>query len=345
MELLVVIGIVALMFALLMPVLSMVRRQADSTRATAQLASIETALNAYQSDFGDIPRFSRDDPNFPNPLNSAPDRGARLLARALFGPAPANDPRMSHTFTPADIPTYQNDSKSAFQDGHGTPDAPFGLKEHRQIIQRSGEAAAHYPGEVHEPYLDPEKFLLRRIGDVPEPPNPADRKPYDGSEDLLAAAPGFVYGVETVILDPLNNQPILYYPGLARQPNISDGSASLFVNETDQNVVQQSLYNAFDNRGYPDRAPPDAADPRRFHGLTPVDPDPATYRAFFSLCELLGDTNQNGRIDAGESAVTTAPYLLISGGVDGFQLNSDNPASPWWYVTTPIANFDVTDTD
>src|SRR5688572_31308761 len=60
MELLVVIGILALLFALVMPALNMVRRQADATRTSALLASIGTALDAYKSDFGDIPRFSRD---------------------------------------------------------------------------------------------------------------------------------------------------------------------------------------------------------------------------------------------------------------------------------------------
>ncbi len=328
-EMLVVIAIIGLLFSVLMPVLNMVRRQGERTQVSAMLSSIGTALDSYRSDFGDFPRFSRDDTSFPNPLNAAPDRGARLLARALFGPAPAFDPRVPRPTTAGDIPGYQNDAKAAFQDGHGEPGNPFGLKESLAVIQRAGEAGVHYPGPVFEPYLDAERFELRRIGELPSTDN----------DDLVAADAAFTYGVDAVILDPLNRHPILYYPARPKQPDINDPSAGLFVNEFDQNAMQGSLYNSFDNRGLDDGSG------NQWPGLSLDDPETniqlRATNGQFSLRELLGDIDQNGAIDAGESAVTTAPYLLISGGIDGFQYDA---ANTFWYVTTPIANFDVSHT-
>ena len=61
----------------------------------------------------------------------------------------------------------------------------------------------------------------------------------------------------------------------------------------------------------------------------------------FSFRELLGDTNENGVIDAGEQPASTGPYLLISGGVDGFGRIEIPSAGYYWFVTTPICNFDV----
>lgn len=358
MELIIVIGILVLLMGLLIPILSMVNRQGQSTKTAATLSSIATGLEAYRSDFGDYPRFSPDDPNFPNPLNSAPDRGARLLARALMGPAPANDPRMDHDLSSGGPWTstqdYLNACKSAFQDGHGDSANPFGQKESRQLVQRSNEAGAYYPGKLYSPYLDPERFELRIIRDLPEV-DPAQS--FDGNLALLAADSGFRYGVDAVILDPANRQPILFYPALAKSPDVGQQAArssptvpafeafpaqgdpvGLFIDGYRLDQKQQSLYNGFDNLGY---IVPD--DGRRFPGLAMNDPDPVTNLTLYSFRELLGDVNQDGRIDSGEKAATTAPYLLIAGGIDGFAA-AESPSGSGnfvWLVASPIANFDI----
>jgi type II secretory pathway pseudopilin PulG len=56
-DLLVVIGLIALLMALLLPTLSVVMGRARRAKASATLASISLALEAYKQDFGDYPRF------------------------------------------------------------------------------------------------------------------------------------------------------------------------------------------------------------------------------------------------------------------------------------------------
>lgn len=75
-EVLVVIGIIAVLAGLLIPTIGKLRREAGRNRAKADLATIATALDAYKLDFGDIPR--------PDPASS--DLGAAILCKALLGP-------------------------------------------------------------------------------------------------------------------------------------------------------------------------------------------------------------------------------------------------------------------
>ena len=278
-ELLLVIGLIALLISLILPALSAVNRKARQVQTGATLASIATALDQYVADFGDIPRFGLDDSSFPNPLNSAEDRGARLLARAMFGPAPAND----NVTDPAGLPDDLDYAKTAFQDGHGDAANPFGFKEKRQLITRdedgdgTPEVGVNYPGKVFS-YLDPEKFLLLETADTA----------WQGA--------GFRYGPDVVMLDTGFEKTILYYPGLRKQPDISKtvtGSSppiGQFVDEFNQNQPQLALYNSFDNRAH----------------LTRLE-----------LRRLLGDASDDGVIGAGEQAMMTGPYLLIAVGTDG----------------------------
>lgn len=87
-ELLVVIGIIVLIAAILLPMLSRTYREAQRARQAADLHAIETALEAYKNDFGDYPRF---DPQLTNAATS----GASLLCWALIAPGPAmsTDPK------------------------------------------------------------------------------------------------------------------------------------------------------------------------------------------------------------------------------------------------------------
>jgi prepilin-type N-terminal cleavage/methylation domain-containing protein len=86
-ELVVVIGVIALLAGLLLPMVFRSFRQGKRVRLAADLQAIEAGLNAYKTDFGDFPRFPMGfDPTNPD---TAPDRGARLLCRALLGPGPA----------------------------------------------------------------------------------------------------------------------------------------------------------------------------------------------------------------------------------------------------------------
>lgn len=289
-EVLVVIGIIALLMGLLIPVLAMVSRQGARTKSQAVLSSIATAIDAYRQDFGDYPRF---EVGGVDPLNNAEDRGARLLARALLGVAPADtDPTIDDT-----------DPRYLFRDGHGTPQSPFGFKDKRQTVTRGGETADFYPGPVHEPYLQADRFDVRK------------------TTDAALLGYGYVYGPDAVFLDPLDQKPILYYPALAKQPAISDtsvtfGDGGSYIAKWNPGDAPKSLFNASDNDSATllrDIDPRDAS----------ADPD---HRIRFFFRELLGDFNQNGIIDGGERAITQ-PYLLIAVGTSGT------------YHREPIVNF------
>ena len=80
-ELLVVLGIVALLTGLLIPTLSVVRNLAKETKQKAQFATIEMALTAFKNDYGDFPRSDWLLP--PDP--SSDYCGAQKLAEALLG--------------------------------------------------------------------------------------------------------------------------------------------------------------------------------------------------------------------------------------------------------------------
>lgn len=311
-ELLIVIGIIALLISLLIPVIGMVTRQGRRTVTAATLASISSALENYKADFGDYPRF-QPDPGGDNPLNTAEDRGARLLARVLMGVAPQD-----HKLNPTDTDPTPGDPEYLFRDGHGTLDQPFGWKERRQVVTRGGETGVLFPGEVYGPYLDADKFNVRKTTDP----------------DLTGA--GYVYGPDAVLLDN-NDMPILYYPARLKMPDVSTAPATSdpftptgLVADQGYEYSPGALYNAYDNRGDTAGDVP---------GLTLEDPRTnADHEDHLSLAEMLGDKNQNGFIDEGETAATTGPYLLIASGSDPFRFDPD---SGTWYAISPVANFDV----
>lgn len=72
-ELLVVIGVIALLAGILLPLITRSIRQAGRVRVQSDLQAISIALNAYKDDFGDYPR--------PDAANT----GAAVLGKALMG--------------------------------------------------------------------------------------------------------------------------------------------------------------------------------------------------------------------------------------------------------------------
>jgi prepilin-type N-terminal cleavage/methylation domain-containing protein len=89
-ELLVVIGIIALLAGILLPAVNHMRRSAQITAEKADFQSIGTALEQYKSDFGDYPR----NVNLPTwNTNTSPAYTAPIyysLAASLLGPGPAS---------------------------------------------------------------------------------------------------------------------------------------------------------------------------------------------------------------------------------------------------------------
>ena len=75
-ELLIVLGIIALLVGLLVPALSTVRNMAKETKQKAQFSTIEMALVAFKNDYGDYP---------PSTNELGDYCGAQKLAEALLG--------------------------------------------------------------------------------------------------------------------------------------------------------------------------------------------------------------------------------------------------------------------
>ncbi len=92
----------------------------------------------------------------------------------------------------------------------------------------------------------------------------------------------------------MNGNPILYYSAALSKPDITQGTGYV-ENQSSYANRNSYLYNYADND--------DATEPR----FT----DKKMMRA------MLGDYNNNGRIDGGETAKYTGPYILWSAGPDG----------------------------
>jgi prepilin-type N-terminal cleavage/methylation domain-containing protein len=81
-EMLVVMGIIALLVGVLIPALTMVQRTARETKQLHQLNTIELALEAFKNDYGDYPPSDGWSTSPAAPLNYC---GAQKLAEALLG--------------------------------------------------------------------------------------------------------------------------------------------------------------------------------------------------------------------------------------------------------------------
>jgi type II secretory pathway pseudopilin PulG len=104
-----------------------------------------------------------------------------------------------------------------------------------------------------------------------------------------------------------NNKPILYYPAA---PGVGITSPGGYVSVINPGTIYPSrpVYNGFDNGGV---------------------------LSVKELQFILGDRNNSGFIDPGETAVTTTPYLLWTAGADGIY-GRDSKGK-----TDDITNFDI----
>ena len=328
-ELLVVIGILVLLFGLLAPTLIRALGTASRTKVAAELAGISTSLEAYRTDFGDYPRFGQNPAN-PLDANSAGERGARLLARALVGPAPANDPNIDHdpsSYSGSEVQdkvrSYLAACAGAFQDGLGDNAQPFGFKQDRQVLVRPDSGGTQTPvrsitGKSYQPYLDPERFAVRELPESAPSPDP------EGLGTWITG--GFRYGPNAVLLDSVSDKPILYYPANPRPaPPTSTGGLAAEVKPGD---AGRPRFNTFDGYNLADKVgllryadPETDAEKRRTNGET-------------YLAEMLGDADGDGSIEAGETLVATGPFLLIASGGGSGSTGGD-------YVVEPVTNFEA----
>ncbi|HZZ43435.1 MAG TPA: type II secretion system protein [Tepidisphaeraceae bacterium] len=305
-ELLVVVGIIAGLIAILVPFIGHARKQAEITRTRADLNTIAAALEAYKADFGDYPRVEYT-PGIANVAGSRPEppTGAQILCWALIGPAPMAEKNPLST-------------NHAIQDGADGP----GFRTRPPLAGVDGVLGTtdDVPqGRVYGPYIPVDKF---KIGDP---------SPIPSTSQLMWS-----------ILDS-NHRPILYFPASPKKldPTIQTGTAAYIGQTTAASptpvplpltAIQTFVWDLTDNLGvtYTDDTGSSA---------TAFVRNSDTY-AVVRISAMLGDMNHNGRIDTGETAATTGPYILWAAGPDGnFGPDSQTPTTTDTAKCDDVTNF------
>lgn len=90
-ELLVVIGIIAVLATILVPTVIRAKRSAQRAAISADLQTIATALEAYKQDHGMYPPVALGPWQKDGDIRPNPPTGAQILCLALMGPAPATE--------------------------------------------------------------------------------------------------------------------------------------------------------------------------------------------------------------------------------------------------------------
>jgi general secretion pathway protein G len=312
-ELLVVMGIVVLLAGIAIPVLMRAYGRADRSRLSFQLQTLSSALDAYRSDFGDYPTTSNvvisgSNSIFTKQINDAGLRGARTLQKALMGFGPAGNPTFAYAgqsgITTGDLP----DSHIAGQDGAGVENSGsdagrfaepgFGFRVNAGVQSigpngapvQLGTGEERLTGRVYGPYLNVDAF---RVGY-------ARNNPAGTIETAQWTSVGSSVGAEFsfngyVILDA-TDRPVLYYPALNPRVNVNQGQNFLARESgTDPDDDTIAMYRVTDNSAWVD--------------ATTNNDNPAFQFA-------MGDRNNNGRIDSGETAAITGSYVLWLSGPD-----------------------------
>jgi prepilin-type N-terminal cleavage/methylation domain-containing protein len=236
-ELLVVLGIIALLVGLLLPALSAVKNIAKVTKQKAQFTSIELALTAFKNDYGDYPPSVWSSP--PNPTTDY--CGAQKLAEALLGwDLLGFHPKSAWRADGLDAaggPGTYDPAKTRDLDGNGVPDT---------LDERKG------------PYLELATTSVFRLGDVFKPysTGPLAPNPYVICDAFHARKVTLLKGTDTVTGLPITvtemvGAPVLYYRAKPSEKTIGT-IYDVFDNNALVLVKQQA-----DNREHP-LARPDA---------------------------------------------------------------------------------------
>jgi prepilin-type N-terminal cleavage/methylation domain-containing protein len=246
-ELVVVALVLTVLASIAIPMVLRAKKASERARVALDLQALSVGLAAYHADFKSYPVFSE--------LDASPERGARLLCRAMVGMGPKVP-----TSATAATSGYDGNDGTGFRAGTATPgpDGSWGTNDD-QIPY----------GPVRGPYVQPDKF---RIG-----------VPVTGATvtDADAASACFLTGEA--------NQPILYYP-------VRAGA----------NYAAANGHVATHVPGSGDGINPAV----NFHDNSQFFTDQSKLRA------MLGDYNDNGRIDAGETMRTKEPFILWAAGED-----------------------------
>ena len=305
-ELLVVIGIIAVLSSIIGVVVAKARSGATKFQLSAQLQAITLALDAYKTDFQAYPTTSLDDGttgNADDQINLEGMRGARLLCKALMGQCPAS----SNT----DKTTYSSTVGS--QDGK--PGFGFTVIGRSGVTTVANTTTGELNGKTYGPYLSPDKFTVANIASMAETVNgvtyqvgdPEKGNNFDDRAVLLAA----------------NDRPILYFPCLNPQASVQLQYAYVSRGKQDSTTL---LRPADASNGTTSEAGTDFVGTPMYRGT-----DNAYWLPARILRYALGDKNMNGLIDlpsaagGAETPAVRGKYILWTAGPDGI-FGPRNPA-------------------
>ncbi len=217
-ELLVVIGIIAVLASILLVVGSKAFRSADSTRLGFQLQTIEKALDAYKTDFGSFPTTD----GFPAPpssdeINRDGLRGARTLCKALIAPCKQGGGSTPGTFN------------ANLEDQDGADGPGFRVAPRSGVFKFNASDPTKLEGKVYGPYIQGGAINWSKTKD-------------DGTLDSAKD-----YDDTSVLVDA-NGHVILYYPVLNPQPLLSTRNAYIFEGpSTSARTTLVPMYRSSDN--------------------------------------------------------------------------------------------------
>ena len=283
-ELLVVIGIIALIAGILLPTVVSALRQSEASRTRADFQAISTGLDAYKQDFGTYP-----------PVDRA-NTGSAVLVRALVAPfgdgkdaagmfdAANPDPRVwaaTDTYALGDV--VRNGATLA-------ADQYVAL----QMTNKALTAGLPYWAELG----------VGGANDGADGPEFRDRAGGRLRQGYLRADKIRTNGLAILSFD---DKPILYFPARSGRTTVNTGNGYA---GSDGNA----RYNVNDDWVY-FRRPDDTA---AFSASATETVDAAALRRAADRFQMmLGDVNCSGEIDAGETARASGQYLLWASGSDG----------------------------
>jgi general secretion pathway protein G len=312
-EILVVVGIVVLLAAIGLPMVLRAYKSGNKMRVQADLNTIAVALNAYKQDFGEYPRV-RDGLTPTGSFISATNTGAAVLAKALIGPY--GDGIRNGAADPVDPPTRGSFTSvkagQCVSDGGGS----VALVDDAGAV---GDPNQWAPFIAHDGHDGP-GFKTRRgpgpnqiMGDFDDTFQGNTYGPY---------LPAEKFNVVGCMLRDSGGKPILYFPASAGKPNLRGqvqsptGTVPGYIHTS-----EYSKYDANDNLVYFKR---------------PGDSDTVARKAFRAA---MGDLNDNGIIDAGETPATEDSFILWAAGPDG-QYGPNRTSSTWTPTRQDVEKMD-----
>lgn len=289
-EMLVVVGIIAILVGLLIPAVHTVQKMAKETKQKAQFTAIELGLAAFKNDYGDYPPSSWYDPS-----NMATGQlqnycGAQKLAEALLG---------------WDLLGFHPDSawRADGLDRDGGPTTYDPLKVNPPEVSLQKRRGRYVELETANPFL---------LGGGPDALFPGVVTPLEGRTYVLCdvfSGERRVRQSDGKMVSP--GAPILYYKA---------NPASLLHDPPQPDRTSACIYDARDNApivnlGWLNDAAK-APNVRRQHPLAPnaVLPD---FEYFYNYI-------RDARVQTRRWPVRPDSYLLISAGMDGVYGTEDD---------------------